>query len=334
MRALTFHGPAMDTSRTDVAVAARPAPGPGEVLIRVTHAGINFKDVMMRRGDAAYSAVWPVIPGLEVAGVIEQLGDSKQLGDRMDDLEIGMRVAALTNTGGLAEYVVATAALTAAIPDGVPAEVAAVVPGVWATAWLLVNEAARVRDGDTLLVHSASGSVGTAIAALASAICNTTLIGVVGTASRLEAARSAGYQHILVRDDNLVEEVLTRLSGSGVNIVLDPQGTAWLDADLRMLAPAGRVVIYGNATGAPLEPVPTGKLSAANAAVGGFSIAALSAKAPRLVQAAMNTVLRQIAEGSIIPELTVTEGLDRAAALQQQLADGAAKTKHVVRITP
>ncbi|WP_104129453.1 zinc-binding dehydrogenase [Cryobacterium sp. N21] len=328
MRALTFHGPATDTSQTDVAVVVRPAPGPGEVLIRVTHAGINFKDVMMRRGDHAYSSVWPVIPGLEVAGVIEQVGD------RVDSLEIGKRVVALTNTGGLAEYVVANAVLTAGIPDGVASEVAAVVPGVWATAWLLVNEAARVRDGDTLLVHSASGAVGTTIAALAEAIPDTTLIGVVGAASRLEDAKSAGYQHAFVRDDHLVDAVLTQLGGTGVDIVFDPQGTAWLDADLRMLAPHGRVVLFGNASGAPLDPIPTERLSASNAAVGGFSIAALSAAAPKLVQRAMNAVLHRIAEGSLTPESTSAEGLDQAAALQQQLANGSAKTKHVIRITP
>ena len=158
MLALTFDGPATDISRTGVAAVATPTPGPGEVLIRVTHAGINFKDVMMRRDDPGYVPVWPVIPGLEVAGAIEQRGDG------VDNLEIGMRVAALTNTGGLAEYVVARESLTTRIPDGVPSEVAAVVPGVWATAWLLLHEAARVRDGDTILVHSASGAVGTAIA--------------------------------------------------------------------------------------------------------------------------------------------------------------------------
>ncbi|KFF58391.1 hypothetical protein JF66_18910 [Cryobacterium sp. MLB-32] len=307
---------------------ARPAPGPGEVLIRVTHAGINFKDVMMRRGDPAYSSVWPVIPGLEVAGVIEQVGD------RVDNLEIGIRVVALTNTGGLAEYVVADEALTVGIPDGVASEVAAVVPGVWATAWLLLNEAARVRDGDTILVHSASGAVGTAIAALAGAIPRTTLVGVVGAASRLEDAKAAGYQHAFVRDDHLVDGVLTKLGGTGVDIVLDPQGTAWLDADLHMLAPHGRVVLFGNASGTPLDSIATAQLSASNAAVGGFSIAALSAAAPKLVQRAMKAVLRRIADGSLTPESTSTAGLDQAAALQQQLANGGAKTKHVIEITP
>ncbi|MET3176512.1 UNVERIFIED_ORG: NADPH2:quinone reductase [Arthrobacter sp. UYCu721] len=328
MHALTYDGPATDTSRTGVAEVPTPAPGHGEVLIRVTHAGINFKDVMMRRGDPGYVPVWPVIPGLEVAGVIEQLGDG------VDELTIGMRVAALTNTGGLAEYAVASEALTVRVPDGVPPEIAAVVPGVWATAWLLLHEAARVRDGDTILVHSASGAVGTALAALAGTIPDATLIGVVGTASRLEDARRAGYRNAFIRDSHLVDAVLARLGGSGVDIVLDPQGTAWLDADLRMLAPGGRIVLFGNAPGATLDPLPTGRLYAANAAVGGFSIGALSATAPMRVQNAMDAVLNRIAEGSLTPGLTVSQGLARTAALQQQLADGTATTKHVISIAP
>lgn len=327
MHALMFEGPVADTSRTRVTEVPTPAPGTGEVLIRVTHAGINFKDVMMRRGDPGYVAVWPVIPGLEVAGVIAQLGSD------MHDLTVGMRVAALTNSGGLADYVVANEALTVRVPEGVPSEVAAVVPGVWATAWLLLHEAARIRGGDTLLVHSASGAVGTALAALTERIPDTTLIGVVGSASRLEEAKRAGYPQVFVRNDQLVDKILARVGSNGVNIVLDPQGTNWLDADLRLLAPAGRVVLFGNASGAPLNPIPTGRLYTANAAVGGFSIAALSATAPLRVRRAMDAVFNLIAEGALIPSLTVTRGLDQAAALQQQLADGTATAKHVISIT-
>ncbi|MET4705970.1 zinc-binding dehydrogenase [Frigoribacterium sp. UYMn621] len=323
MRALTFDGPAVDTSRTRVTEVPTPAPGPGEVLIRGTHAGINFKDVMMRRGDPGYVPVWPAVPGLEVAGVIEQLGSD------VHDLTVGMRVAALTNIGGLADYVVANEALTVRVPEGVPSAVAAVVPGVWATAWLLLHEAARIRGGDTILVHSASGAVGTALAALTEAIPDTTLIGVVGSTSRLEEAKRAGYPQVFVRNDQLVDNILARIGSNGVNIVLDPQGTTWLDADLRMLAPAGRVVLFGNASGAPLNPVLTGRLYTANAAVGGFSIAALSATAPLRVRRAMDAVFNLIAEGALIPSLTVTPGLDQAAALQQQLADGVVPHKVV-----
>lgn len=328
MQALTFRGPATDTSLTELSVVEKPIPGLGEVLIRVTHAGINFKDVMMRRGDPGYAAVWPVAPGLEIAGIIEQRGEG------VDALEVGMRVAALTNTAGLAEYVVASEMLTARIPDNVPSEVAAAVPGVWATAWLLLHEAARIRDGDTILVHSASGAVGTAVAALARSIPGVTLIGVVGAASRLEEAKRAGYQHVFVRDEYLVDAVLTLRGGSGIDIVLDPQGTTWLEADRQMLAPTGRIVLFGNAAGTPLDPILTGELYLANAAIGGFSIAGLSANAPRRVKHAMETVLQGIADGSLAPEQTVTQGLDNAAALQQQLADGAARTKHVIRVSP
>lgn len=328
MRALTFHGPAPDSSQTGVMVTAVPEPGPEEILIRVTHAGVNFKDVMMRRGDSGYVPGWPVIPGLEVAGVIEGLGSE------VDTFAIGMRVAALTNSGGLAEYVVAGQALTACIPDRVSSKVAAVVPGVWATAWLLLHEAARVREGDIILVHSASGAVGTAIATLAHAIPKIVLIGVVGAPNRVAAAERAGYQHPLVRDEHLADAVHTRLRGAGVNVVLDPQGTEWLDTDLRMLAPTGRIVLFGNATGAALDPITTGRLYAGNAAVGGFSIAALSTTAPARVNDAIGAVLHEIAEGRVNPDVSVSVGLDQAAALQQQLATSAAHTKHVINVNP
>ncbi len=328
MRALVFDTPAPDTSRTSVVLTSTPQPGPGEILIRVTHAGINFKDVMMRRGDPGYVPDWPVVPGLEVAGVVADLGAG------VDAHAPGMRVAALTNIGGLAEYVVATQALSARIPDEVASQVAAAVPGVWATAWLLLHDAARVRAGDTVLVHSASGAVGTAIATLARALPQITLIGVVGAASRIEAARRAGYQHVYVRDDRLADVLRARLGGTGVDVVLDPQGTTWLGTDLQVLAPAGRIVLFGNASGAPFDPIATGTLYAGNASVGGFSLAALSAAAPARVAHAMGAVLQQIAEGRLRPHISVSRGLDQAAALQQQLAEGTANTKHVISITP
>lgn len=327
MQALLFDGPAADASRTRVGVVPVPAPGPGEVLIRVTHAGINFKDVMMRRGDPGYVPAWPVVPGLEVTGEIVRVGDTVQ------DLVAGTRVAALTNTGGLAEYVVAREVLTVRVPDGVPPEIAAVVPGVWSTAWLLLHEAARVRAGDAILAHSASGAVGTAIAALAATVAKTTLIGVVGSASRVDEAKLAGYPHVFVRDEHLVEAIRSTAGDRGVDIVLDPQGTAWLDADLRVLAPAGRIVLFGNASGAPLDPVGTARLYAANGAVGGFSIASLSETAPALVQRAMDAVFDLVVGRRIAPRTTVTQGLSQASMLQQSLVDGTANAKHVIHLT-
>lgn len=286
-------GPAADTFRTRVGTVPVPTPTPDDVLIRVTHAGINFKDVMMRRSDPGYVPAWPVVPGLEVTGEIVRVGDDVR------DLVAGTRVAALTNTGGLAEYVVAREALTVRVPDGVPPEIAAVVPGVLSTAWLLLHEAARVRAGDTILVHSASGAVGTAIAAIAATIKKTRLLGAVGSPRRIEDATLAGYPHAFVRDEHLVDAVRSSTGERGVDIVLDPQGTTWLEPDLRMLAPAGRIVLFGNASGAPLDPVDAGRLYATNGAVGGFSIGGLSGTAPTLVRSAMEAVLDLISDSDI-----------------------------------
>lgn len=327
MNALLFDGPSEDASRTRVGAVPIPTLGPVEVLIRVMHAGINFKDVMMRRGDAGYVPAWPVVPGLEVAGEIVAVGDEVR------DLLPGMRVAALTNSGGLAEYAVARAALTAQIPDAVSSEVAAVVPGVWSTAWLLLHEAARARPGDSILVNSASGGVGTAVAALAELMSEVTLIGVVGSVGRLVKARRVGYQQAFTRDEQLVDLVRESTGHRGVDIVLDPQGTGWLDADLRMLAPAGRIILFGNASGATLEPIETAKLYATNGAVAGFSIAGLSATAPTLVRNAMGAIFASIGAGDIAaPRVTVAAGLSMAANLQQHLADGTANTKYVINV--
>jgi NADPH2:quinone reductase len=106
MRALIFDRPAPDTAATRVSEWAIPQPGPGEVTIRVTHAGVNFKDVMARPGDPGYVTSWPFVPGLEVGGLVHNIGGE------VSGLAPGQRVASLTGQGGLAEFAVADARLT------------------------------------------------------------------------------------------------------------------------------------------------------------------------------------------------------------------------------
>lgn len=329
MRALVFEEAAPDVSRTQVAQVPVPALDPDHVLIDVSHAGINFKDVMMRRGDPGYVVSWPVVPGLEVSGLIADLGP------HVEGFQIGDRVAALTNAGGLAEFVTTDAALTAHVPDGVPLAAAAVAPGVYATAHLLVHEMGRARAGDTILVHSAAGAVGSAVAALARQLGELTLVGVVGSPSRVPRALAAGYDAAFVRDHDLVTAVRGHLHGATVNIVLDPQGTAWLEAaDLELLAPGGRIVLFGNAAGGEFAPMPsTGRLYAANASVGGFSLATMSQTAPTTVGRAIRLILDQMAAGTLRPEYVVSPGLASAAELQQRLSDGTAATKYVIEIS-
>ncbi len=162
MLALVFDGPAPDAGATRVADIPMPEPGLGEVTIDVAYAGVNFIDVMARRGDAGYVSRWPFVPGLEVAGTVRELGPG------IDGLTPGTRVAAFAGHGGLADVALASALLVAPVPDRVPLSHAAAAGGALTTSALLLEHVARVRDGEVVLVHSAGGGVSQALAQLGS----------------------------------------------------------------------------------------------------------------------------------------------------------------------
>ncbi|RZU11167.1 NADPH:quinone reductase-like Zn-dependent oxidoreductase [Kribbella rubisoli] len=327
MRALTFDQPAPDTGSTRVAEVDVPAPGPGEVTIEVKAAGINFIDVMARRGDPAYASSWPFVPGLEAAGTVRELGAG------VAGPAVGTPVAAFTRSGGLADVVRVRAELVVPIPDGVSFEQAAVAPGTFTTAALLVRQSGRLRAGETLLMQSAAGGVGQAVAALARRGGAKTLIGIVGSPTRVAAAEKSGYDVVLTRGADLTERVRDLTGGRGVDVILDSQGTEQVDADLDLLAAGGRVVLFGNAGGAPLSDLPQpGRLFAGNASIGGFSMSAMSVHAPELIGAALREVLELVAEGELTLEFTTIDGLAAAADAQQALAEGRGAGKYVVRL--
>lgn len=327
MKVVLFDRAASDTSATRVGSLPRPTVEDGQVLIAVEFAGINFKDVMSRRGDTGYVDTWPFVPGLEVAGTVAAVGAGVRA-----DLTPGARVVAVTNSGGLAEWASVDADLVELVPAEIDLAVAAGVPGTFGTAMLLVHEAARVRSGDAIVVHSASGAVGSAIAPLARLAGATTLIGVVGAESRLADAEGSGYDEVFVRGTGLLEELRAALP-AGADIVLDSQGTVQLEDDLAVLRPFGRVVLFGNAGGGALGALPpTGRLYGANASVAGFSLAALSASEPARVRHAVAGVLTHVAAGRLQFEPTILDGLESAAEAQERLATGAGKGKSVIRV--
>ena len=237
------------------------------------------------------------------------------------------------NDGGLAEVAVARAALTVPVPDGLDLAAAAAAPGALTTAVLLLEDFGRLRATDSVLVHSAAGAVGQAVARLARLRGAGPLLAAVGSPSRIAAAEAAGYDRVFVRGPQLARAVREHLGGFGVDLVLDPQGTMMLDADLELAAAGGRVVLFGNAGGEPFAQLPpVGLLYAGNVSVGGFSLAALSARAPRLLAAGMSRTIAHLLAGHLDPQITVIDGLDAAPAAQQALAEGRAVGKQVVRV--
>jgi NADPH2:quinone reductase len=293
----------------------------------VAYAGINFIDVMARRGDAAYASAWPYAPGLEVSGAVREIGPG------VTELAVGQEVAAFTPGGGLADVTRTRAEFVVPVPGQVPSRVAAAAPLMLATGLLLLSDAARFRPGESVLVHSASGGVGSAIAQLVPALGGGLRIGTVGRPGKVAAALASGYDVAVARTEDVARAVLDATGGAGVDIVLDPQGTAMLETDLVLTAPGGRIVLFGNAGGGEQAPLPpAGRLIGGNLAIGGFSISRLWATAPHRAAAGLHQVLDLIAEGRMDIAITEVSSLAEVPAVHQLLADGRGEGKYVARL--
>ena len=223
----------LETRRDDLA-----APEAGQVVIRVEAAGVAFSEVQMLKGRYFGQPKFPFVPGYDLVGTVEEVGEA------VDEGYIGTRVAALTETGSWADRVVLDADGVTPVPEGLdPAEaVAAVTNGV--TAWQMLHRAAKIRPGQTVLVHGASGGVGTLLVQLAR------LAGaeVIGTASarKHDYVRSLGATPVDYRDD--VPAKVREISPEGVDAVFDHVGGPGLVDSYKMLRRGGTLVTYGSAS--------------------------------------------------------------------------------------
>ncbi len=328
MRALLIEAPSGRADTTALHQLPIPEPGPEDVTIDVAYAGINFMDVMARRGDAGYAPRWPYAPGMEVSGTIRAVGEN------VVGLSCGQRVAALTPGGGYADVVRVPATLTVPLPDAIDLDVAAAVPLTLSTALLLITDAAHVQPGDAVLVHAAAGGVGRALAQLLPLFGCTLRLGTVGQAAKRTAAREAGYDEVVAREDGDFQAFMQR-APQGCQVILDPLGTSLLETDLRLAAPGARIVLFGNAAGQPFGPLPpAAQLLAGNASIGGFSLRGWAARAPHRVRWAMQQGLEHLVSGRVQwPRPAVVE-LPNVAEVHQLMASGRSTGKFVAQIAP
>lgn len=215
-----------------------PSPGEGEIRIRVRAAGINFADVLARLGLYPDAPKPPMVVGYEVSGTIDALGAG------VTGFGEGDRVVALTRFGGYSDVVVVPSAQVFRLPEALSDAEAAVVPVNYLTAALALYRMAALSPGETVLVHNAGGGVGIAAIQLARLRRAT----VIGTASAFKhnALRAFGVDHAIdYRHANVVDEIRRITRGRGVDVVLDPIGGRSFDDSYRMLAPLGRLVIFG-----------------------------------------------------------------------------------------
>jgi NADPH2:quinone reductase len=219
-----------------------PEPGPGQVLVQLAAAGVNFVDTYFRTG--LYPRPVPYTPGSEGAGTVVAVGDgveTPKVGDRVASTELG---------GAYAQFAVAPADRVVAVPDGVSDEVAAAVLLQGMTAHYLLYDSYAARPGDTVLVHAAAGGMGLLLTQLATKL-GARVIGTVSTAEKEKLARQAGAAEVIGYDD-VAARVRELTGGEGVPAVYDGVGRDTFDASLASLRPHGTLVLYGYASG----PVP------------------------------------------------------------------------------
>jgi NADPH2:quinone reductase len=268
----------------------RPEPDEGEVLVAVEAAGLNFADVMARRGLYPGTPDTPYVPGMEAAGrVVAAPGTDHEAGDR---------VVAMVGHGGYAEYVLAEPTALFPVPEGMAFAEAAGFPVQYLTAHCCLFAWGGLDADERVLVHAAAGGVGTAAVQLASR-AGAAVFGTASRAEKLELAAELGCDHPLNYEEaDFADRVAELTDGAGVDLVLDGVGGETFDRSLDALAHFGRVVAYGVASGVP-PSVETPELLFSNHSVLGFHLGRAIERDPDRVLAAVPDLREGLASGDL-----------------------------------
>jgi len=290
-----------------------PAPGLGEVLVRVVAAGVNRPDVMQRRGLYPPPPGAPSIPGLEIAGRIAAVGES------VDADWIGRPVCALIAGGGYAEYAVAPFGQCLPVPAGLAMTDAAAMPETLFTVWTNLFERAYAADGDVVLVHGGTSGIGTMALALGR-LFGLTMIVTAGSDEKCARALELGAHHAInYRTLDFVEEVRRITGGRGCDVVLDMIGGDYVPRNLACLAEDGRHVSIAVQRGAKAE-VPVWDIMRRRLTLTGSTLRARSVEFKTLVaEELLRTVWPLVGEGHLRPVIDRVFPLEEAPAAHARM---------------
>ncbi|NKJ09825.1 NADPH:quinone oxidoreductase family protein [Rhizobium sp. SG741] len=268
-----------------VETLARPQPKADEVVVRVLAAGVNFADLVRRRGDHyPVPTPLPFNPGCEFAGVVESCGDG------VDSARIGERVIGANITGGAyADYMTVDAASLMPWPDGLSPEQAAMLPIQGLTAFLALTDSGMLTPNDTVFVQGATGGVGSLIVRIAKALGARRIIAGVGNESKAGLAMAGGADAVIdYSKPDWTDAVRAANDGHGVDLVMDATSGRILEGAFDCLAPNGRAVVYGHAAPTP-NPINVTKLLEGNLRVTGFFLGDYYRRQPEVVVAALKS---------------------------------------------
>ena len=229
-----------------------PEPGPGQILVGVDAAGVNFMDTYQRTG--LYQVELPFTPGSEGAGQIIAVGRD------VHDLHVGDRVAWCDQRGTYADQVLIKAARAVPIPAGISSQMAAASLLQGATAHYLTRDTFRLEPGHRCLIHAAAGGVGRLLVQMAKR-AGAEVIATAGGSDKVELAKSAGADHVIdYRAVDFGDEVERLVGAKAIDVVYDGVGRATFERGLTLLRPRGLMATYGNASG-PVDPIAPLRLS-------------------------------------------------------------------------
>lgn len=278
-----------DTPRLQTVV--RPVPAPGEALVRVIAAGLNFADLLTLSGTYQTRPPLPYVPGMEFAGIVETLGP-----DTVGPAP-GTRVLGISGTGALAEALCLPADRLSPLPEAMGFDVAAGFPIAYGTAHLALTLKAALQPGETLFVTGAAGGVGLTAVEIGKRLGARVLASARG-ADRLAVAKAAGADVLI---DSEAPDLKDRLRAEGgVDVMFDTVGGPAFDAALRACKPEARLLAIGFASG-QVPQVPANVLLVKNLTVTGFWYGGYQAHAPQAVAASMAQLLEWYGAGSLRP---------------------------------
>ncbi len=297
-----------------VAPGEAAPPAAGEVTIDVAAIGVNFADIFCRLGLYAAAPPIPFTPGFEVSGVVSAV--APDVAESQDGPQVGDRVIGLTRFGGYTTQLRLPAGWTRPLPRDWSFEEGAAFAVTYLTAWHGLVNVARLARGETVVIQSAAGGVGTAACQIARGL-ETRVIGTVGSAEKRQVALDAGADEVVVsRNYDVWPEIGRHTGGEGVDVILDAVGGRGLRHGYRRLRLGGRLVVYGFAEMMPRRGLRNWPLlawrawrmprfnpfdmTATNKSVAGFNLVFLW-KRPELFTQALDALFARVADGELRP---------------------------------
>lgn len=286
-----------------------PKPGPGQVLIDIHCAALNFPDTLQIAGKYQFQPPFPFTPGSECSGIVAAIGDG------VTKVKVGDRVMAMCGIGGMAEQVLVPENNLRILPDAMDMRVAAGFNMIYGTSYYALKQRARLQPGETLLVLGASGGVGLAAVELGKAM-GAEVIAAASSDEKLDYAKKAGADHLLnYGDGELKEKVKALTQGKGADVIYDPVGGDLFHQASRAIARDGRLLVVGFASG----EIPSYKVNLAllkSASIVGVFWGAWHARAPEENEKNFVEMFEMYREGKLKPLVTQVFSLeDYAPAL-------------------